>query len=82
MKQKLINNFTSRPFLVLLIAVIAFFVTDKFTENGLILTFALYCGYNVADKFVKKEREHTDFGRYPFQFKEKMPQYNIDPDGE
>lgn len=53
MKEKLLNNFTSRPFLVLLIAVVAFFITDKFTESGLLTTFFIYCGYNVADKFVK-----------------------------
>lgn len=57
MKNKLINNFTSRPFLVLIIAVVAFFTTDKFPWQALITTFGIYCGYNLGNKFIAEHRE-------------------------
>lgn len=70
MKNKLINNFTSRPFVVLIIAVIAFFTRpEHFPAWALISAFGLYCGYNVADKFVKGNK----FKAYPAN--NNAPQY-------
>lgn len=61
MKNKLINNFTSRPFIVLIIAVVAFFTkSEAFPAWALISTFGLYCGYNLGNKFVKKECEYIN----------------------
>jgi hypothetical protein len=60
MKEKLINNFTSRPFLVLIIAVVAFFVTNKFSEDALTWTFLIYCGYNLGGKYIAKNNNNDN----------------------
>jgi hypothetical protein len=60
MKEKLINNFTSRPFIILVISVIAFFTTNKFSEDNLIFTFLVYCGYNLGNKFISKKNDKNN----------------------
>jgi len=53
LKIKIIDDFTSRKFLILVIAVIAFFIDPKFfPADHLVMTFGIYAGANVLDKLV------------------------------
>ena len=52
MKDKLKSIILSRKYHVLAIATIAFFVTSKFSENALLVTFGIYVGGNVVEKGV------------------------------
>ena len=49
-KRKIIDDFTSRKFLILAIAVIAFFVTKSFNATHLIYAFGIYGLGNAVDK--------------------------------
>lgn len=51
--QRIKENFTSRKFLVLVIATIAFFRDPvSFPATYLVMSFCIYCGTNVAEKFI------------------------------
>jgi hypothetical protein len=53
LKIKVIDDFTSRKFLILVIAVVAFFIDPKyFPADHLVMTFGIYAGANVLDKLV------------------------------
>ncbi len=52
---KLLNNFLSRKFLVLVVAVWLFLrKSEAFTASHLIVVFALYCVASVSDKIIDK----------------------------
>lgn len=62
MKEKLKQIILSRKYHVLAIATIAFFLTSKFSENALLVTFGIYVGGNVIDKGVAMIAQKKDIG--------------------
>lgn len=54
MKEQFLKRISSRKFIVLILAVIIFFIKpDTFQGNHLVMVFALYVGGNLATKFME-----------------------------
>ena len=50
--RRLYNQIFSRKFFVLIISVILFWCTEKFSADHLVIIFCIYMGVNVVDGFI------------------------------
>jgi hypothetical protein len=62
-KKRLIDSIFSRKFIAFSVAVIAFFLTDKFSENSLVITIGIYCGVNTVEAIVSGMKNGKQSGQ-------------------
>lgn len=55
--EKLKSIIFSRKFLALIVSVVAFFLSDKFNGDHLVVVIGIYCGTNAISKFAEKNNE-------------------------